>query len=164
MSDINYELSPTNRELVERLWSRYPNHVGHIDLNKIVCTKKWGKRPKKSQVGEISAIKGYAKKRLEEMGEMYEYEFSVWEEVWVQLNSTIQELIIFHGLLSIPVGGGGKLKQPDVQEHGPICEYFGPYWRRERAVESLLEGDVLAIPLPPDEPVDDGYTDGFDAL
>ena len=164
MNETLYELAPEIQMMAERIYARYGLHIGHVDLSTIVFTKKWGRRPKKSQVGEIFVVKGYAKQRLEEFGENFTYEFNVWADAWDQQDSSIQQLLLFHALYSV-APDGGKLRQPDVQEHGPICEYFGPYWRREKAVESLLDGDSpLPIPLPPDDEPDEGQTGDYDPI
>ena len=165
MSETHYELAPEIEMMADRLCGRYGLHLGHVDLTQIVFLKKWGKRPKKSQVGEITVVKGYAKAKLEEFGENFSFEFSVWAEPWEQIDPSIQQVLLFHALYSIAPDGASRLRQPDVQEHGPICEYFGPYWRREKVVESLLDGDSpLPIPLPPDDEPDEGQTSDFDSL
>jgi hypothetical protein len=164
VSDTHYELSPDLQDIAERLYARYGNHLGHVNLSDIVFLKKWGRRPKKSQVGEISIVKGYAKTLLEEYGQNFCFEFSVWADAWDQLDPSIQQLLVFHGLYSV-TPGASKLRQPDVQEHGPIASYFGVYWRREKVVESLLDGPAaLPIPLPPDPEPDEGQTSEFDPL
>lgn len=164
MSETLYELDQEIAETAESLCARYGLHLGHVDLSGVVFTRKHGPRPKKSQIGEISVVKGYARQRLEEHGDAFGFEFCVWSDAWDEIDPSVRQLLLFHALYSISPGSL-RLRQPDVIEHGPICEYFGPYWRGQPVVECLLGGeDALPLPLPPDDESDSGSTGNFESL
>lgn len=163
MSEVFLTAAPDIRETAQKIYERYYDYLGTIDMDTIVFVSQTGTLPKSAKVAELKPIRDpYMKQRLSEFGEDVHYCFYVWDELWQELLPEKQELHIFDALYSIPPGGNGKIRPRDVVEHGIICEFFGPYWRNQDIVPSLLDSeDPLPIPLPPDTE-DMGSTVVFD--
>ena len=152
-----YSESPEIKELATKLKDRYYLHLGHVELDLVYFAEKTGSKPKKGRVGEISGISNaWVKQILSQFGNNQQYCLSVWTAEWEALSPGMREWLIFDALYSIKPEQDGKLRKPDVSEHGPILEFMmgqgiGYLWRNgESDLPSLLGDTPLAIPLPAD--------------
>ncbi len=165
MADKVYTEALDLKLTCEKIKDRYYLYLGHVDLDAIFFAEVSGAvRPKKGAVAEISGVSAqWLKQRLQEQADYTLYCLSVWGDDWTELSPNTQEWVLFDLLYSIDPANEGKLRKRDVQEHGIICEYLGPYWRGKHAKGEDLPGllsskDPLPIPLPPEGDVDEGST------
>jgi hypothetical protein len=152
-SDVVYADSINLYVLARELQEAYYDHIGHVDLESIYFAEKHteNEKPKKAKVCEISSISSAWIRQLFQKHNLHKsYCLSVWAEDWGRLTSTEQQWFMFDLLYSVAPDGNGKLRKPDVQEHGPLCEFLGPYWRKNTiTLPSMLGTDPLPIPPPP---------------
>lgn len=150
-----YSESPEIRMLAEAIKDRYYLYVGHVDLDTVHFAEITGAaKPKKAKVGEISGISSpWVRQLIISLGNSRLYCMAVWSEEYEELSPASREWLVFEALYSIHPECDGKLRKPDVVEHGPIVEYFastnvGLYWRKAEILPSLLSGDA-PLPIPP---------------
>jgi len=148
----SYELA----ELASKLQDRYRYELGHVDLELLYFAEKIGEKGKNAKIVEVSGItSAWLKQLLSKAGKNNKlYCLSAWSQEWGELSPAQKQWFIFHCLYSIALENDGKLRKPDVQGHGPIIEFLGPYWQNRKDLPDMLSGDPLGIPPPP-EPQDE---------
>lgn len=152
----SYELA----ELASKLQERYRYELGHVDLELIYFAEKIGEKSKKAKIVEVSGItSAWLKQLLSKAGKNNKlYCLSAWSQEWSELTPAQQQWGVFNSLYSISLENDGKLRKQDVQGHGPIIEFLGPYWESSNDLPDMLSGDALGIPPPPDPENSDDST------
>lgn len=157
MEEIIYVESDDLKKLASDLRQAYYIHLGYIDLDAIYFVEKHGEVPKKFKTIEIAGVThGGIRQMLQKIGGNQNYCLSVWKDPWDDLHEYAKQWLMFEILYSIKHGSTGHLKKPDIQEFGPIIEFFansdiGIHWRKAPELPNLLDKISLPIPLPPDE-------------
>jgi hypothetical protein len=156
MAEPTFNESLDLYELAFKLQDRYRYELGHVDLELIYFAEKIGEKGKKAKIAEVSGItSAWLKQLLSKAGKNNKlYCLAVWSQEWGQLSPAQQQWAIFNSLYSISLENDGKLRKPDVQGHGPIIEFLGPYWQARKDLPDMMSGDPLGIPPPP-EPEED---------
>jgi hypothetical protein len=155
--EIIYIESEDMKKLAHDLRQAYYVHLGHVNLDAIFFVEKDGILPKKAKTIEIAGVtNGGIRLLMQKIGGNQNYCVSVWKESWDAINEYQRQWLMFEILYSIKYGSEGYLRKPDVQEYGPIIEYFantniGVHWRKCEELPNLLDTISLPIPLPPDE-------------
>lgn len=161
MEKVIYSEASEMKDLATKIKERYFLYVGHVDLDTIHFTFKNAETiPKSAKIAELSSIKSaWVRQILAMLHDNRLYCISSWEEMWNDLEPEQKEWLIFDLMYSVHPSCDSRLRKPDVSEHGIICEFLGPYWRRgETPLPSLL-GSIDPLPIPP-PPMDgdDGAT------
>lgn len=156
MAEPTYNESYELAELASKLQDRYRYELGHVDLELIYFAEKLGEKGKKARVVDVVGItSAWLKQLLSKAGKNNKlYCLSAWSQEWGELSPAQKQWAIFNSLYSISLENDGKLRKPDVQGHGPIIEFLGPYWQARQDLPDMLSGDALGIPPPP-EPQED---------
>jgi hypothetical protein len=165
MEEKIYNHSPELQEMAEKIVEKYYFYLGHIVLENIYFAEIDSPKPKRAEAMSVSGVSStWVKQIMDEMNKKIKdktsfdnklYCISVYGEEWDDISPTMQEWMVFDALLRIDLEGTGKLRKPDICDHGILLDYFGqigigPYWRKSSNLPSLLAGDALPIPLPPD--------------
>jgi len=159
MAIKHYDESPEIKDIATKLKERYYLYIGHVDLDVIYfaeITSENGK-PKKAKLGQLEGVSSaWLKQKMIEDKKGVLYCLSVWAEEWDGLDPASREWFLFDLLYSVSGECDGKVRKPDISEHGIIMQYMhqagvGTYWRTlEKPLPSLLSSvDPLPIPLPP---------------
>lgn len=160
MAEKTYSKSPELKQMAEKLKDRYYLHLGYIDLDNIYFGEIDGAKPKKAGLIEISGVSSPWVRQLMIEKNNTLYCIACWGIEWEELSPARREWWLFNALHYISPENDGKLRKPDVQEWGIICECkeAGPYWKTKEFLPSLLDGnEPVPFPLPRDT-TDEGST------
>ena len=157
MDKITFTAAPDLQLLASKLKDRYYLYLGHVDLEMVHFTFKSAEKiPKSAKIMELSSIKSaWVRQLLAMLHDNRLYCISVWEEMWLELSPAQQEWLLFDAMYTIHPACDSRLRKPEVVEHGIICEFLGPYWRKAEAPLPSLLGGIDPLPIPPPPLSDD---------
>jgi len=153
-----YQESKELYNLAKQIQEKYFAYVGYVDLEIIYFAEIIGFKSRKSSVNIMSGTSSAWVRNLLNMNSNRAkvYCMAVFSDEWTEIPQAKKEWLVFKMLYAVSPDLSGKIRSPDVMDYGFILEYMiksgvGPYWEMRDDVPSLLKGDALHIPLPPED-------------
>lgn len=131
-----YEESTEAKEVAEKLIEKWPDHYGHIDLDKVKFLAINNKNRKEGKkMWEVRAIPDFALTDCP-----YTHYVVIYLQDWVELSQKFRNLLMADILFAIP-DEEGKVKPFDLKGYSPVIRTFGP---------DFMESDDTLDPLGDD--------------
>lgn len=140
------------QELATVLKTRYYEHLGYVDLDRIFFAEIHGEMSRNAVPVEVTGVSAaWLKQRLADDFDNKVYCIAVWAQEWPELDENLKEWLLFDGLNKIHSENNGKVEPYDCGGWSFMLEFLGVHWRSRTDLPSLTKGATQPIPLPMDE-------------
>jgi len=147
-----YRLDPEAEHIAELLIPKYPDELGHIDINKIGFVRKDCKASKgnKKKFAVCKSIKQPTKAFCSKT-----WIIVTWGDNYRVLPLTIKQRVIFHELLHVPAGCDEGVVDHDVEDFSYCVDRWGSKWHFNIEAPLLVEMEETVDSVLDSTPVDE---------